>query len=80
MQRLYRSFRGTLAKTMELTDWDMVNCHPALLVQLCGQYSVSCPLLTDYITRRDSWISLVISTVNKSLAKASASAEEPASK
>jgi hypothetical protein len=37
-------------------------------------------LLTDYVTRRDSWISLVISTVNKSLAKASASAEEPAGK
>ena len=80
MQRLYAPFRGILAKAMELTDWDIVKCHPALLVQLCGQYSVSCPFLTDYVTRRDSWISLVINTVNKSLAKASSSAEEPADK
>ena len=26
MQRLYGPFRGILAKAMELTDWDMVNC------------------------------------------------------
>ena len=49
-------------------------------MQVCGRYFVSCPLLTDYVIRRDSWISLVINTVNKSLAKASASAEEPTRK
>ncbi len=37
-------------------------------------------MLTDYATNRDSWISLAIGAVNKSLAKASASAKEPASK
>ena len=49
MQRLYTPFRGILAKAMELTDWDIVNFHPALLVQLCGQYSVSFPLPIDYV-------------------------------
>jgi hypothetical protein len=80
MKRVYAPLRGVLAKALDLTDWDIVNSHPALLVQLCWQYSLSYLLLTDYVTRRDSWISLVINTVNKFLAKASASAEEPASK
>ncbi len=41
---------------------------------------MSCPLLTSYVTGRDSWLSLVLNTVNKALANASASAEEPASR
>jgi len=80
MQRLYAPFRGILAKDMELTDWNIVNSHPVLLAQLCGQYSLSCSLLTDYVPNRGSCLSLVINTVNKALAKALASTEEPAGK
>ena len=37
-------------------------------------------MLTGYFTDRDSWISLVINTVNRAIDKASVSADEPAGK
>jgi hypothetical protein len=32
MQSLYAPFMGILAEAMELTDWETVNCHLALIM------------------------------------------------
>ena len=42
MQHLYRAFRAVVAKTMSFTDWDIVNCHSSLLMQMCPLHNIKC--------------------------------------
>ena len=72
MQGVYKPFRADIAKAMTLTDWDIVNCHPSLLMQMCALHDIKCVLLTDYMSNRDEWTFLVVSRVNKALALAHA--------
>ena len=37
-------------------DFDLKNAHPTLLVNLCKGYGIPCPVLTDYVERRQSWL------------------------
>lgn len=70
MQAMCKSFRGVIAALMELTDWDMINCHPDLLSQLCKRHNIPCPLLTDYVLHRNKWLNLVKKAANVDRAKA----------
>lgn len=70
MQRLYAPFRAVIARAMGLTDWDMVNCHPHLLLQLCDKHDLECDLLRDYVSNRDKWLSLVMAETKVDRAKA----------
>lgn len=38
-----------------LQDWDMVNCHPTLLLQYCQHNKIKCDLLKEYVTDRDKF-------------------------
>ncbi len=72
MQSLYKPFRAAIARASQLTDWDIKNCHPTLLLQLCERLGVPCKLLKKYVAERDSWWKIVIDIVNEGL-------EQPAS-
>ena len=37
-------------------DFDLKNAHPTLLVNLCKDYGIPCPVLTDYVEHRESWL------------------------
>jgi hypothetical protein len=74
MQSMPRAFRAIIAKSMKLTDWDMVNSQPTLLVQLCAVYGIDCDHLTSYCNHRDAWLDHVADTVNIYFAE---SDEEP---
>lgn len=37
-------------------DFDIVNCHPTILRNICKKNSISCPLLDDYVEHRDKWL------------------------
>ena len=55
MQSLYKPFRAAIARASQLTDWDIKNCHPTLLLQLCEHLGVPCNMLKKYVSDRDSW-------------------------
>ena len=45
-------FRGLLCKNM--TDVDMVNCHPVVIWNLCLKHQISCHYLEEYVKNRKS--------------------------
>ena len=72
MQSLYKPVRAVIARASQLTDWDIRNCHPTLLLQLCEHLGVPCKMLEKYVADRDSWWKIVIEIVNEGV-------EQPAS-
>ena len=52
MQNVWRAFRGALCKGL-MTDIDMKNCHPVILLWLCGQFEIDCPKLREYVEHRE---------------------------
>lgn len=54
-QGMSRSIRHTLFRH-DYIDIDIVNCHPVLLSWFCHQQGWDCPILDDYINRRDDII------------------------
>ena len=38
-----------------LEDWDIVNCHPTLLVQYCEKNNIKCDILKEYVSDRDTF-------------------------
>ena len=65
MQPLYKPFRAAIARTLQLTDWDIRNCHPTLLLQLCEHLDVPCKMLKKYVADRDSWWKVVTDFVDE---------------
>ena len=41
IQSLYKSFRAAVSGASQLTDWDIRNCHPTLLLQLFEHLNIS---------------------------------------
>jgi hypothetical protein len=52
IQSMPSVFRGLLCKNM--TDVDMVNAHPSILLNLCKRHNISCHYLNDYCQNRKS--------------------------
>ena len=52
MQNAWRAFRGALCKGL-MTDIDMKNCHPAILLWLCDKFGIDCPKLRGYVEHRE---------------------------
>lgn len=42
-------------------DFDIVNCHPTILRNICKKNNINCPTLDDYVNHRDKWIAKGIS-------------------
>ena len=51
-QNVWRAFRGALCKGL-MTDIDMKNCHPVILLWLCEKFWIDCPKLREYVTARE---------------------------
>ena len=52
MQNVWRAFRGALCKGL-MTDIDMKNCHPVILLWICDKFKIDCPQLREYVERRE---------------------------
>ena len=50
VQNMPTKFRGLICKHM--TDVDMVNCHPIILLNLCERHNILCPYLKNYCEHR----------------------------
>lgn len=51
VQSLPKKIRGFLMK--HTTDIDMKNAHPVILKYLCKRHNIRCPMLTEYVDKRD---------------------------
>jgi hypothetical protein len=51
---IQRAIRGSL--TAGMMDLDIVNCHASIAHNLCVQNSIPCPLLSQYVKCRESFI------------------------
>ena len=49
-----RQIRHTLSSN-EMTDLDIKNCHPVMLLQICNIEGIECPQLSDYVSNRQSY-------------------------
>ena len=52
LQNVWRAFRGALCKGL-MTDIDMKNCHPVILLWICEKFKIDCPKLREYVTDRE---------------------------
>ena len=52
LQNVWRAFRGALCKGL-MTDIDMKNCHPVILLWLCETHKIACSKLREYVTARE---------------------------
>ena len=52
MFSMRRLIRHTLGKRVKLTDWDIVNCHPVLLLQIAKKFGLACDKLAIYVLDR----------------------------
>jgi len=50
VQALPTKFRGLLCKNM--TDVDVVNCHPTIILNICKKHNINCLYLEDYCKNR----------------------------
>ena len=68
--RMKREARAHLASAY-YRDVDIVNCHPSILAQRLEIDSIPCPLLNDYVDRRDECINEVMQAcrVSRDIAK-----------
>lgn len=55
-QGMSKALRHTLSRELYL-DLDFVNCHPALLSQLCAKIGIEAPFLTSYASNREAILS-----------------------
>ena len=53
LQSMKRLFRSALQDGIAW-DIDMVNCHPAILIQLCNKHNIDAPLLAQYVNDRNA--------------------------
>jgi hypothetical protein len=53
MFSMRKQTRHTLAKRTGMVDYDIVNCHPELLLQLCKANGLSCKELEYYVANRN---------------------------
>jgi hypothetical protein len=49
-----KKIRHTLAKKIGFVDWDIQNCHPNALLQICKANGIACENLNFYVKNRNS--------------------------
>jgi hypothetical protein len=55
IQGIPTAFRGLICEGV-MTDYDMVNCHPSIIRNLCKKHNILCPYLDLYCTDRKKYI------------------------
>jgi hypothetical protein len=66
IQRLSKPLRDLLTPT-SMVDYDMVNCHPVLLMQLAKKHELPCHHLEEYVTDRAAVLAKTGATKQKIL-------------
>jgi hypothetical protein len=51
IQGIPTAFRGLICNGI-MTDYDMVNCHPSIVRNVCKKYDILCPYLENYCSNR----------------------------
>jgi len=51
IQGFPKEFRGLLCAHM--TDYDIKNCHPSILLNLCKKFKIECKYLEEFVSHRD---------------------------
>ena len=63
IQNVWRAFRGALCKGI-MTDIDMKNAHPVILLWICDTHKIACPKLREYVERRDEHLAGLEAALN----------------
>lgn len=63
LQRLHHKLRGVLCDSL-YTDYDMINCHPSILLYLCNENNFICSNLQYFVNNRDDCINNLMSAIN----------------
>lgn len=71
LQNIKKSFRGLLSHSTAV-DFDAINCHPSLLLNLCTKHGISCYELKSYCDNRADRIREFCETDNLTAAEAKA--------
>lgn len=61
-----KKIRHTLAKKIGFVDWDIVNCHPNALLQICKANGIACENLNFYVNNRNTVLQKIM-TITKCL-------------
>lgn len=69
IQRLYNGFRGILCNG-KMIDFDMKNCHPYILLNLCKKHNIKYNYLLDYIDNREQVLSDTMQLYNMTRSEA----------
>ncbi len=56
IQGLYKNLRYLLTPE-GYNDYDIVNCHPSILLKECKRLDIKCPFLQEYVSNRDTVLS-----------------------
>lgn len=63
LQSLPKNIRAALCQKY-YWDFDIVNCHPTLLLQLCRQWGFQCKYLQTYVEHRDQLLQEIRETIH----------------
>lgn len=61
---VHGAFRSLLCKT-KMTDFDMVNCHPRILLWVCDKLGIACEKLRTYVNDRDDILQAMMDKTKK---------------
>lgn len=59
-----RKVRHTLAKRVGLSDWDIINAHPDVLLQICKSNGLECDKLDEYVRNRDAILARICAEID----------------
>jgi hypothetical protein len=59
-----RTIRQTLASRLGLSDFDMINAHPTILLQICQSNGLTCDHLKKYCENRDDILKNIMQITN----------------
>jgi len=59
IQNLPQPIRDIILEKSEYIDYDMKNCHPNILRNLCDLHNIQCPILTEYCNDRNKFLTEV---------------------
>ena len=71
LQGLKKCFRGVLCTGL-MTDIDMANAHPTLLLFICDTLGIDCPKLREYVDHRDDRLAELMESMGVSRDEAKA--------
>lgn len=60
-QGMWREIRAACAKAY-YSDLDISNAQPTILLNVCEQNDIDCPMLIEYIENREQWMQMICET------------------